>query len=303
MQYLSVRVLRRNIWRCLSFEEGRFPLCDEYGQLISGWTMAEMDDEKETRWLAWLRAPIDTDQHLLEFELTALALSTGIIDAVSFPKFHCFVSNQTGNTVLFAVTAFSPFGTRQDTNFTAPAAHLAVSLGFFCLGVFTPGQTSSYLGCRSKKWWLLLTNAVQTAFVLIAALINLVNRTPNYETDDLNSATILCSIGLLAFASGAQVAMSRQLGMPEIPTTQATAAYVDLFVDPNFFAAVTGNRSRNRRIAFLLTLVVGSFVGAPAYHYVSTAFAILLAGIIKIIVALSFLLNRSNSTRILASGS
>lgn len=38
---------------------------------------------------SWLRAPIDNDQHLLEYELTALALSTGIIDAVSFPKFHC----------------------------------------------------------------------------------------------------------------------------------------------------------------------------------------------------------------------
>lgn len=42
-----------------------------------------------TRLHSWLQAPIDNDQHLLELELTALALSTGIIDAVSFPKFHC----------------------------------------------------------------------------------------------------------------------------------------------------------------------------------------------------------------------
>lgn len=203
------------------------------------------------------------------------------------------VSNQTGNTVLFAVTAFSLFGTRQQTNFTVPAAHIGTSLGFFCLGVFTAGQVPNFLACKSTRWWLLSTNLLQTILVLLATLINLINRTPNNEIRDVNSATILCSIGLLAFASGAQVAMSRQLGMPEIPTTQATAAYVDLFVNPNFFASITGNRSRNRRIAFLVTLCVGSFIGAPAYHYVSTAFTILLAGIVKVLVTLLFLFNRT----------
>ncbi|EME38371.1 hypothetical protein DOTSEDRAFT_100738, partial [Dothistroma septosporum NZE10] len=193
----------------------------------------------------------------------------------SFPKFHCFVSNQTGNTVLFAVSAFSLFGTRQQTDFTVPVTHLAVSLGFFCLGVFTAGQIANRLDCKSRRWWLILTNACQTAMFLIAALLNLVYRTGNQPADEglVNSASILCPIGLLAMASGMQVAMSRQLSMPEIPTTQATAAYVDLFVDPNFFAGICHNRSRNRRVLFLLTLCVGSFIGAPAYHYVSTALA------------------------------
>lgn len=177
------------------------------------------------------------------------------------------VSNQTGNTVLFAVTAFSLFGTRQETNFTVPTAHIGTSLGFFCLGVFTAGQVSNFLACKSTRCWLLSTNLLQTTLVLLATLINLINRTPNNEIRDVNSATI--------------------------PTTQATAAYVDLFVDPNFFASITGNRSRNRRIAFLVTLCVGSFIGAPAYHYVSTAFTILLAGIVKVSVALLFFLNRT----------
>lgn len=266
-----------------------------------------------SRCLAYLRTKIDTDQHLLEFELLLLALATGIIDAVSFPKFHCcksgkrhvpstmlkstrpaVVSNQTGNTVLFAVSAFSLFGTRQQTDFTVPAAHLGVSLGFFCLGVFTAGQIANKLACKEARWWLLLTNFVQTTMFLIAALLNLVFRTGNQPAEArlVNSASILCSIGLLAMASGMQVAMSRQLSMPEIPTTQATAAYVDLFVDPNFFAGVCQNRSRNRRVAFLATLCVGSFIGAPAYHYVSTALALFLAGMVKVVVLVLFFVNK-----------
>lgn len=87
--------------------------------------------------------------------------------------------------------------------------------------------------------------------------------------------------------------MSRQLGMSEIPTTQATAAYVDLFVDPSFFAPMTANRGRNRRVAFLVTLCAGSFIGAPAYKYVSSAFAVFLAGVVKILVTVMFLFNDS----------
>lgn len=202
-------------------------------------------------------------------------------------------SNQIGNTVLFAVTAFSLFGIRQETNFTVPAAHIGTSLGFFCIGVFIAGQIANWFQCKSSRLWLLITNLVGTVMVFIAALLNYVDPTGHYNGDEINSASILCSIGLLAFSAGAQVAMSRQLGMSEIHTTQATAAYVDLFVDERFSAPVTQNRSRNRRIIFLVTLCVGSFIGAPAYHYFSTAFCILLAGIVKALVLGMFLFNRS----------
>ncbi|KAF7187680.1 hypothetical protein HII31_11019 [Pseudocercospora fuligena] len=246
---------------------------------------------------AWLRDSIDNEQHWLEYELLALALATGIIDAVSFPKFHCFVSNQTGNTVLFAVTAFALFGTRQETTFQVPAPHLVTSLGFFVIGVFTAGQISNWLDAKSSRWWLLTTNIFQTIFVLLASLLSLLFPTGHYDGTATNTAPILCSIALLALSSGSQVAMSRQLGMPEIPTTQATAAYVDLLVDTRFFVPITENRGRNRRAAFIITLCIGSFVGAPAYHYVSTALAIFLAAIIKIFVTIMFLFNKTKAQR------
>lgn len=247
--------------------------------------------------VSWLRDKIDTEQHWLEYELLALALATGIIDAVSFPKFHCFVSNQTGNTVLFAVTAFALFGTRQETTFQVPAPHLATSLGFFIVGVFAAGQISNRLETKSSRWWLLTTNILQTVFVLLASLLSLLFPTGHYDGTAINTAPILCSIGLLALSSGSQVAMSRQLGMPEIPTTQATAAYVDLFVDPQFFVPIRENRSRNRRVAFITTLCIGSFIGAPAYHYVNTALAIFLAAIIKIFVTIMFFFNKTKEQR------
>lgn len=207
-------------------------------------------------------------------------------------------SNQTGNTVLFAISAVSLVGTRQESDFLIPVAHVGTSLGCFCLGVFSAGQLANSFQCKFVRGWLLLSNAIQTSMFLSAAILNLVVRTGGYldTRHGNNSAPILVTIALLAFASGMQVALSRQLGMPEISTTQATAAYVDLFVDPNFFVPITDQRGRgrNRRVAFLVTLVVGSFIGAPAYRYVSTGLTIMLASIVKIIVIGVFFFNRAN---------
>lgn len=293
------------------------------GSILSNLTAEPLPPKAtwKTRIKSWLLAPIDNDQHLLEYELIALALSTGIIDALAFPKFHCcesasrkypstsdtpsVVSNQTGNTVLFAISTFSLIGTRQESDFLIPIPQIATSLGCFCAGVFFAGQVANYLQCRFIRWWLLLSNIIQTALVLASAILNIAHRTGDYlsTNSETNSSTIIGTVAMLAFASGMQVALSRQLGMPEIPTTQATAAYVDLLVDPNFFVPVADERGRgrNRRIAFLVTLVIGSFIGAPAYKYVNAGFTILLGAIVKAIVTIVFCLNRCKREMVTAS--
>lgn len=70
----------------------------------------------------------------------------------------------------------------------------------------------------------------------------------------------------------------------------ATAAYVDLFIDPR----VCGrrNRARDRRLLFLVSLVAGSFAGAGAYKTMSSAFALLISAVGKFIVAFTLLFNR-----------
>ncbi len=45
------------------------------------------------------------DDLSLEIQLMGLALAAGINDATTFPDYHVFASNQTGNTALLAVGA------------------------------------------------------------------------------------------------------------------------------------------------------------------------------------------------------
>ena len=100
----------------------------------------------------------------------------------------------------------------------------------------------------------------------------------------LNGTMARVTIVLLAFSSGAQVGMARALRMTEITTAMATAAYVDLFIDPNLLSGITKNRSRNRRVAFLTALVLGSFAGAAAYKKMGPGCALYISAAGKALV-------------------
>lgn len=110
---------------------------------------------------------------------------------------------------------------------------------------------------------------------------------------DATSASAHVALGLLAFSSGMQVAMVRGQRITDITTAMVTAVYTDVFIDPDLFCRPTENRTRNRRLAFLVSLVVGSFVGAIALRKVSNAFGLLLSALIKLIVTASLLFIRS----------
>lgn len=70
----------------------------------------------------------------------------------------------------------------------------------------------------------------------------------------------------------------------------ATAAYVDLLVDPKLGSV--RNHQRNRRVLFISMLAVGSFIGAFAATNINSAFALLLSAILKAIVSVLFYFNR-----------
>ena len=84
--------------------------------------------------------------------------------------------------------------------------------------------------------------------------------------------------------------MGRSLKITEITTAMATAAFVDLVVDPDL--GKLKNRLRNRRVGFLIMLVSGCFVGAFAAREVSSSFPILLCAVGKALVCVGFLFNR-----------
>lgn len=237
--------------------------------------------------VAYLQQEPDLTSILLEFELLLLAIAIGIQDAISFPDFHCFASNQTGNTVLFAVGVL--LDDRSDGEGPLFAiSTIGVSLGFFSLGVFATGQTANHFNIGQTRGWLVLSSVLQTTLVFIAG--GLQWRYTDRVGPDTTIGRIL--VGLLAFSSGSQVAVVRGLKVTDITTAMATAAYIDIFIDRKLFAKLSENRGRNRRVLFLLMLVVGSFIGAGVGAKTNLGLAVLVSAAIKTLVAFLFLINR-----------
>lgn len=214
---------------------------------------------------------------LLESELLLLSFSTGIQDAAAWPDYTCFASNQTGNTLFLAIGAAGL--SRNAYSFP----NMGMSLGAFVAGGLVMGQIGNYFGVR-KRLWLLTSSAIQTTMVYAAAAIQY---SGSLYSD---GPAALAVIFLLAFSSGGQVAMGRSLKITEITTAMATAAYVDVVVDPGLID--TRNRQRDRRIMFLAMLTAGCFAGAFAQRTFNSTFAIILCAVGKSIVTLGFLLNR-----------
>lgn len=111
----------------------------------------------------------------------------------------------------------------------------------------------------------------------------------------------LAVIALLAFASGSQVVQSRSLACTEISTAMATAAWVDLLIDPRLVSVGDGkgpNRPRNRRLAFLAVLVAGALVGAGIYRVVGSAVALFVSAGGKAVVTGMFWFNETERVKV-----
>lgn len=219
------------------------------------------------------------DDLTIELQLLTLALAAGINDAMTFPDYRVFVSNQTGNTALLAVGAL---GLSSESHYLP---NIAVSLGVFILGGLVFGQIGAHVG-RRRKAWLLATNAVQTAIIFVGVALR-----QWFAGSEQRGAHAWAVIAFLAFASGGQVAMARTVDLPQIPTAMVTSAYVDMLTDPDILSL--HNRPRNRRLSFVLCLLVGSFIGACTYAYADPTLALFLAAILKTAVTISFLYNRT----------
>lgn len=96
----------------------------------------------------FLRQDIDTSSHVFEAQLLLLAVAVGIQDAVAFPNYHCFASNQTGNTVLLAVGDLSLNISGCGAIFSLQTT--AISLSLFVAGTFCNGQVANVLQARAS---------------------------------------------------------------------------------------------------------------------------------------------------------
>lgn len=226
----------------------------------------------------WLYLTEDIREDLLlESQLVLLSFATGIQDAASWTDYGCFASNQTGNTLFIAIGAAKLEGTAYSLS------HVGMSLGAFLAGGWAVGQIGHFFGVR-KRLWLIASSAFQTALVYAAAAIQ-------YSLPiQQGSSAALAGIFLLAFSSGAQVALGRSLKITDITTAMATAAFIDVAADPGLLKLK--NRQRNRRVIFLLMLAAGCLVGAFSQAAINTTFAIILCAVCKTIITFGFLLNR-----------
>ncbi|CAK7240054.1 MAG: hypothetical protein STHCBS139747_001490 [Sporothrix thermara] len=222
---------------------------------------------------------------LAEAQLILLTVLTGMQDAVSFPDYHCFASNQTGNTVFLMVALVLP----EFNGEMFITANIGAALGFFLAAGWLTGQLSHIIGPRNRLW-LMTCNFIQAGLVFAAAAIQYV-----YGID-LEGSRAIAVIGLLAFASGSQVVQSRSLAMTEISTAMATAAWVDLLIDPRLFTI--DNRPRTRRVVFLVALIVGALLGAAIYRTVGSSIAIFVSGAGKLIVAFMYLFNEAEKPKV-----
>ncbi|OOF91788.1 hypothetical protein ASPCADRAFT_408912 [Aspergillus carbonarius ITEM 5010] len=212
---------------------------------------------------------------ILETQLLLLSFAIGIQDAAAWPTYGCFASNQTGN-MLFLALGGAGLATTTDYNFR----NLGMSLGAFIAGGLMMGQIGNRVGVR-QRGWLLLSSLIQSGLVFAAAAVGA-------------RADALLTLFLLAFASGAQVAMGRALKVTDITTAMATAAYVDVVIDPGILSR--SNRARNRRVLFLLLLLAGCFVGAVLEREVGSRITLVVSGVCKGVVTVVFLFNRKIET-------
>ena len=172
---------------------------------------------------------------------------------------------------------------------TFVTANIGVALGLFLAAGWLTGQLSHIIGPRCRLW-LIACNFIQTCLVFAAAAMQYVYDNPGTGTH------ALIIVGLLAFASGSQVVQSRSMAMTEISTAMATAAWVDLMMDPKLF--VLDNRPRTRRIAFLIVLALGGLFGAYLYKTVGSAAAIMVSGAGKFLVTIMYFFNQAEKKKL-----
>ena len=195
------------------------------------------------------RGYMSSDIHIgprIDIPVILLALATGLVDAYTFPTLHVFTCNQTGNVVFLALTA------SQVHSDILNASRSAVSMCSFWFGAFVCGRLGSIVGDR-KRIWLVTTLTMQGILVLIAAILIYAG------TVDYLANTDLAVIMLLGVAFGTQGATVRPLKVAEVPSVVVTSAMIDLFRDADLFKR--HNLPRDRRIAFIISLFLGAFIG------------------------------------------
>jgi len=188
----------------------------------------------------------DADHGPLPGMLLTLTAVTGLVDAVSYLKLgHVFVANITGNI------AFLGFAIADAKEFTIAISLIATAA--FLVGAIAGGRLGFRAG-RHRARLLAIGIIVEVVIVGIALLASIAN--PGLAGEYNHYELVI----LLGLAMGLQSAVSRKLGVPDLPTTVLTLTLAGLAADSSL--AGGNNLRARRRLLATGAVLLGAAAGA-----------------------------------------
>jgi uncharacterized membrane protein YoaK (UPF0700 family) len=210
--------------------------------------------------------------------LTALTVTTGLVDAVSVLGLgRVFTANMTGNVVFlgFALAGIPGFS----------ALRSLASVGAFLLGALLGGGLATRLGRTRSRW--LLTVAFVEAGLFVAAAVTCGPYDYTYDYDRMVAVGRLYAlIGLTALAMGLRTATVRRLGVLDLSTTVLTLTLAGLGADSS--VAGGANTRWGRRLASVLAMLLGAAVGAVLVRRHGLVVPLVLSGAITLVATIAY---------------
>ena len=214
-----------------------------------------------------------------ELLLTLTTFQTGILDAATFVTYGLFVGNMTGN-VIFLGLAIS--GLYYQDIFPSIIALASFFLGAWITGLYDRSTHQKEKG-YTRVFYVLFTIFHLTVYLIAAALVytsTIPQRTP--------SNTRLILFFLLAMGQGSQIVVSKKAGLPEFTTNVITSTMADLSADFDPVHLQKGWRSRVRRVASIVSLLIGAIVGGEVFGREGFGVTLFIAGGISGVLALGW---------------
>lgn len=191
--------------------------------------------------------------------LLGLTVVTGLVDAFSYLTLgHVFVANMTGN-VVFLGFALAGVG-----GISILASLLAVLA--FAVGATVAGRVAVSRPPH-RGYLLAVAAAAQAALVWVAVVVASI-------AGVRDAAAQLTLVGLLGVAMGGQNAVVRRLAVPDMTTTVLTLTVAGLVADR------TSRSVRARRLASVVAMLTGAFLGGVLLHSVTESAPLWLAGML-----------------------
>jgi uncharacterized membrane protein YoaK (UPF0700 family) len=219
----------------------------------------------------------------LPIVLVVLTATTGLVDAISVLGLgRVFTANMTGNVVFWGFAAAGAPG--------FSIARCATALAGFLAGAALGGRIGVALSDSPRRRWLLTVAVVETGMLVAAALV-----ATGYDADTLAPVGRLYAlIAVTAVAMGLRNATVRQLAVPDLTTTVLTLTLTGLAADSSL--AGGSNPRWVRRLASVVSIFVGSVVGAWLVYASGLALPLVVAGACILLVTVAYAAHPASAT-------